>query len=57
MERKRVVITGIGAVTPIGLNKDDFWKSLIEGKSGVSRIDAFDPEGFPCQIAAQARGF
>ncbi|MBU0699716.1 beta-ketoacyl-ACP synthase II [bacterium] len=57
MERKRVVITGIGAITPIGLNKDDFWKSLIEGKSGVSRIDAFDPEGFPCQIAAQARGF
>ncbi|OIP37074.1 beta-ketoacyl-[acyl-carrier-protein] synthase II [Candidatus Desantisbacteria bacterium CG2_30_40_21] len=57
MERKRVVITGIGVITPVGLNKDDFWKSLIEGKSGVSRIDAFDPEGYPCQIAAQVRGF
>ncbi|MFH1097261.1 MAG: beta-ketoacyl-ACP synthase II [Candidatus Desantisbacteria bacterium] len=57
MERKRVVITGIGVIAPVGLNKDDFWKSLIEGKSGVSRIDAFDPEDFPCQIAAQVRGF
>lgn len=57
MERKRVVVTGIGAITPVGLNKDDFWKSLIEGKSGVSRIDAFSPEGYPCQIAAQVRGF
>jgi 3-oxoacyl-[acyl-carrier-protein] synthase II len=57
MERKRVVITGIGAITPIGLNKDEFWKCLLDGKSGVSKIDAFSPEGYPCQIAAQVHGF
>lgn len=57
MERIRVVVTGLGAVTPIGNTKDEFWKSLLEGKSGVGRLTQFDPTGFDCQIAAEVKNF
>lgn len=57
MEKRRVVVTGLGAVTPIGNTKDEFWKSLLEGKSGVARITQFDPTGFDCQIAAEVKNF
>ncbi len=57
MERRRVVVTGLGAVTPIGNTKDEFWKSLLEGKSGVGRLTQFDPTGFDCQIAAEVKNF
>lgn len=50
---RRVVITGLGLVTPIGIGADAVWASLIEGKSGVSRIEAFNPSGFDSQVAAQ----
>ncbi len=56
-ELRRVVITGMGCVTPIGIGRETFWKSLIEGRSGVARIDAFDVSKSPVQIAAQVRGF
>jgi len=52
---KRVVATGIGAVTPIGIGKEQFWENLKKGKSGVSRIDNFDH--FPTNIAATIKDF
>ena len=54
---RRVVITGIGVVSPVGSDVETFWKSLISGKSGVGRITKFDPEGFPVQIAAEVKDF
>lgn len=55
--RRRVVITGMGAVTPIGVGVDAFWKSLLEGRNGVERISLFDASDYPCQIAAEVRDF
>ncbi|HUV62482.1 MAG TPA: beta-ketoacyl-[acyl-carrier-protein] synthase family protein [Sedimentisphaerales bacterium] len=53
MSSHRVVITGFGAITPLGLTAAEMWASLCEGKSGISRITAFDPVGFTCKIAGQ----
>lgn len=50
---RRVVITGIGLVTPLAGNREASWSRLIEGKSGAARIDLFDPSDMPCQVAAQ----
>jgi len=55
--KRRVVVTGLGAVTPIGLNVTDFWKNLIEGKSGVDYITNFDASLFPTKFAAELKGF
>lgn len=53
----RALVTGIGAITPIGLTAHDFWKNLLAGVSGVGRITRFDAENFPVQIAAEVKGF
>ncbi len=53
----RVVITGMGAITPIGIGKDDFWKALIEGKNGIEKITHFDPTDYSAQIAAEVKNF
>jgi 3-oxoacyl-[acyl-carrier-protein] synthase II len=53
----RVVVTGLGAVTPIGLTYPQFWQNLCAGVSGVDRISSFDPTGLQVQIAAEVRGF
>lgn len=50
---RRVVITGIGVVSPIGIGAQVFWDALLSGKSGIARITHFDPSGLPCQIAGQ----
>lgn len=50
---RRVVITGIGLVTPLAGNREASWKRLIEGRSGAQKIDLFDTEDLPCKIAAQ----
>ena len=50
---RRVVITGIGVVSPIGIGTKAFWENLLAGKVGVRRIGQFDPSGFPCQIAGE----
>jgi len=50
--RRRVVVTGLDLVTPIGAEADAFWKAALAGTSGVKRITHFDPEGLPTQIAA-----
>lgn len=54
---RRVVITGFGCVTPIGIGKDAYWNSLAEGRSGVKRITSFDPSDFQVQIAAEIPDF
>jgi 3-oxoacyl-[acyl-carrier-protein] synthase II len=53
----RVVVTGMGAITPLGLNIDTTWEGLITGKSGIDYITQFDAEGFETRIAAEVRGF
>ena len=55
--KKRVVITGIGTINPIGNNVDATWEGISQGKSGISRITRFDPEGFPTQIAGEVKNF
>lgn len=53
----RVVITGYGAVTPLGLNAEDTWQNLIAGKSGIGQISLFDAADFMVKIAAEVKGF
>jgi 3-oxoacyl-[acyl-carrier-protein] synthase II len=55
--KRRVVITGMGAVTPIGLTVDEYWKNLLAGTNGIGRVTLFDASLFPVQIAAEAKGF
>lgn len=55
--KRRVVVTGLGAVTPMGLNVQDTWKNLIEGKSGISKITRFDASNYASQIAGEVKGF
>jgi len=57
MTKRRVVITGIGAVTPIGLNVPEFWDGLISGKNGVAPITYFDTSRFDTQFAAEVKNF
>lgn len=54
---RRVVITGLGVVTSVGLGKDAFWQSLKSGRSGISKITAFDPTEFTTQFAGEIREF
>jgi beta-ketoacyl-acyl-carrier-protein synthase II len=54
---KRVVITGMGAVTPVGLSVPESWAALVRGESGISRITLFDPSDLPTQIAGEVTDF
>ncbi len=54
---QRVVVTGMGAVTPIGNNVSEFWDNLLLGVSGIDRIQSFDPSDLEVQIAAEVKGF
>ena len=54
---RRVVITGLGAITPVGNNVETFWSNLKKGVSGIRRIEAFDTTGYDCQIGGEVRGF
>jgi len=54
---KRVVITGIGAISPIGIGKEAFWEGLVSGKSGIGPITAFDASKYPTRIAGQVNDF
>src|SRR5438067_2303348 len=54
---RRVVITGLGAVTPIGNDVETFWSNLKNGVSGIRRIDTFDVSKYDCQIGGEVRGF
>jgi 3-oxoacyl-[acyl-carrier-protein] synthase II len=57
MHKRRVVVTGIGALTPIGNNKNDFWKNLVTGTSGCAAISCFDATNFKTQFACELKEF
>lgn len=54
---RRVVITGLGLVTPLGIGVQATWEALLQGKSGVGPITSFDPSAYPCHIAAEVTDF
>ena len=54
---RRVVITGLGVVSPLGHTVDDLWKNIIAGQCGIDRITQFDPTPYDCQIAAEVKDF
>jgi len=55
--RRRVVVTGMGVVNPLGHNVETMWKALIESRSGVGPITIFDATGYPTTIAAEVKGW
>lgn len=57
MKDRRVVITGLGVITPVGNDIDAFWNNLKNGVSGIERIQAFDATNYDCQIGGEIRGF
>ncbi len=57
MTRRKVVVTGIGAMTPLGHTSQKFWNALVAGTSGVGPMTLCDPTDFPCRIAGEVKGF
>ena len=57
MDKRRVVVTGMGVICPLGLNIDEFWAGLAAGKSGVNYITHFDASNYPVKVAAEVNGF
>lgn len=57
MNGRRVVITGLGAISPLGMTAQDLWAGLISGRCGIETIKAFDPAGFSCKLAGEAPDF
>lgn len=57
MTKRRVVITGLGIVSPVGIGVAQAWQNIVDGKSGISRITHFDPSAFACQVAGEVKGF
>jgi 3-oxoacyl-[acyl-carrier-protein] synthase II len=57
MSRRRVVVTGMGVVCPVGIGLEETWKGLVAGKSGIGPITQFDASTFPTRIAGEVRGF
>lgn len=57
MNRTRIVVTGLGAITPLGHSVEEFWNALLAGKSGVTRVTRFDVSGWDVQIGAEVKNF
>ena len=57
MTDKRVVVTGMGCIAPLGLNLDEYWQGLVAGRSGIGHITCFDTQDFPVKVAAEVHGF
>ena len=57
MTGRRIVITGLGVVSSIGLGKEAFWSALLEGKSGIQPIRSFDASSYSCQFAGEISDF
>ncbi len=57
MTRRRVVVTGLGAVTPVGNTVEELWAALQQGRSGIGPVTKFDATGYPTRIAGEVRGF
>ncbi len=55
--RRRVAVTGVGLLSPVGLTRAQNWESLLAGRSGVGVITRFDAGGYPCRIAGEVKGF
>ena len=56
-DRHRVLVTGMGAITPLGQTPDDFWKNLVSGQSGIGPMTLCDPTDYPCRISGEVSGF
>src|SRR5437867_517085 len=54
---ERVVVTGIGVVTPIGIGKAEFWENLLAGKSGIAPVQSFDTSAYEVHLGAEIKGF
>ncbi len=57
MNKRRVVVTGLGVVSSVGIGKDEFWKAIINGKSGISKVTSFDTSEFRCHYAGEIKDF
>ena len=57
MSRRRVVVTGLGIVSPVGIGVPEAWQNIVAGKSGIARITRFDPSAYSAQIAGEVKGF
>ena len=57
VDNRRVVVTGVGALTPVGNTAEEFWSALVEGRSGIGAITRFDASGYPTRIAGEIRNF
>jgi 3-oxoacyl-[acyl-carrier-protein] synthase II len=57
MSKRRIVVTGLGVVSSLGIGRDDFWKSIISGKSGISKVTSFDTKEFRCHYAGEIKNF
>lgn len=57
MEKRRVVVTGVGVISPIGNNKEEFWSSLVSGKSGIGPLTTFDCKDYDSRIAGEVKNF
>ena len=57
MTKRRVAVTGLGCITPVGINVGESWQAMLDGQSGISRITHFDPSNVPCTIAGQVPAF
>lgn len=55
--QRRVVVTGLGVISPVGLSASDMWQALVSGCSGVDYISSFDPTPFETRFAAEVKGF
>src|ERR1700691_2374774 len=57
IQQRRVVVTGVGLVSPVGVGTEVTWKALLQGESGIGPISLFDPTGFSCRIAGEVKNF
>jgi 3-oxoacyl-[acyl-carrier-protein] synthase II len=57
LDKRRVVVTGVGVISPLGVGSEATWQGLMEGRSGIDRITKFDASDYPCQIAGEVRDF
>ncbi|MFO8034184.1 MAG: beta-ketoacyl-ACP synthase II [Candidatus Bipolaricaulota bacterium] len=57
IQRQRVVVTGIGVVTPVGIGRETFWESMLAGHNGISRVTLFDPSGYRSHMAGEVKDF
>ena len=55
MTKRRVVVTGLGIVSPVGIGVAQAWQNIVAGKSGITRITRFDPSAFACQVAGEVK--